>query len=132
MPSIIKKDKILLIAYLGGFFDTDGCLSNVEKGSKSLYFVFSQSDKKIVFEVYNCLKYLGLEINKPKSFKSQSAPYIGDKRLVQWRIYIGSKKTLKKFLSIIKFRHPQKKIRAEIMHKILGPWSSSYDTTLTN
>ncbi len=130
IPDIIKKNKQLLTAYLSGFFDTDGCLSDVKK--KKFYFIFSQADKKIVYDVYRSLNILGLKINKPKPTKNQSAPYSGDRNSVLWRIAIGSKKTLKDFLSIIEFRHPLKEKRANKMKKVLGLWSSSYDATLTN
>jgi len=32
---------------------------------------------------------------------------------LQWRIYVGSKNTLRNFLNVIEFRHPLKKMRAK-------------------
>jgi len=125
VPEQFKEDKGVLAAYLSGFFDTDGCLSKVGSNNKNIYFVFSQSDKEIVFDIYEALKSLEIEVNPPRSFRSQSKPYSGNKDLIQWKIYIGSKKTLTKFLRIVKFRHPSKRKKAEKLIKYLGSWSRS-------
>ena len=122
VPIIIKNNYVLLSEYLSGFFDTDGGLPHVEEKGKenSAYFIFSQSNKEIVFEIYNCLKFLDLNINKPRPFKSPTEPYAKNRDLIEWKISINSKEVLKKFLKKINFRHPLKKMRAKIIIKNLG------------
>ena len=122
VPQIIKNNKHLLKEYLSGFFDTDGCLPHLEvKGKKSRnYFIFSQAHKDIVFEIYDCLKNLNLDINEPKEFKSPTEPYANNRDLIEWKISINDRPTLKKFFKIIKFRHLSKKKRADIIIKNLG------------
>ncbi len=120
IPKEIKKDKQLITEYLSGLFDTDGCLTHMEKERKSIYFVFVQSDKKFLFEVFCELKKLGIDVNIPRMWMSPIKPYDKERKLKEWKIYIGSKKTLGKFLKLINFKHPMKKLRSEMMMKKLG------------
>ncbi|NCN39393.1 MAG: hypothetical protein GW914_03360, partial [Candidatus Aenigmarchaeota archaeon] len=118
IPKIVLKNKKLLISYLSGLFDTDGCLSNVEKGTKSLFFVFLQADKRFVEDVSAALKRLNIS-NRIYKFPSPSKPGEINRDLIEWRIYIGSKKILRDFLIKIPFHHPLKNKRREIILKIL-------------
>lgn len=122
VPSLFKKNRKILRAYLTGFFDTDGGLPHIEKERKDLYFLFLQSDKRIVFEVWECLNNLGIPTNEPKPFKSPKDLYSKIRDRIEWRIYIGSKKTLRTLLKLIKFKHPIKKMRSKmILDVINGP-----------
>lgn len=121
IPEIIKLDKNLLRHYLSGLFDTDGCLTHVEKNRKQLYFTFLQSDKNFVEEVRTALISLNIDVNptylflSPKTFE-KNAP----RTRKEWRIYIGSRKMLRKFLGIILLRHPEKAMRAKMMQTKLA------------
>ena len=122
MPELILKDKELIKWYLSGLFDTDGCLPHIETGTKSIFFVFSQVDKNLVYDVYQSLLDLDIQVNKPLMWLSTNSPRDRRRHLKQYRIYIGSKKILKQFLSIIPFCHPFKKIRAKmLLEKLNGP-----------
>ncbi|MBU1135093.1 MAG: hypothetical protein KKG13_01075 [Nanoarchaeota archaeon] len=119
IPKIIRNKKSFLLSYLSGLFDTDGCLTHAEKGRKQLYFTFLQSDKKFVLDVYKSLINLKLRINHPYRFMSPKKPGELSRDLIEWRLYIGSKKDLSNFLKKINFLHPDKKMRAElILNKI--------------
>lgn len=122
VPKEIKMNKKLLISYLSGLFDTDGCIG-YDKSRTQCYFVFMQVDKNFVFEVYECLCYLGLHVNKPRVFYSPKKPYDSERKLEEWRIYIGSKKDLYEFLNKIQFLYPTKKSKSEVVKKIIldGP-----------
>lgn len=115
IPKEIFNNQSLLKSYLAGLFDTDGCLTHIEKKRKHLFFCFVQADKRFTMEVYSALQKLGVNVNKPKQFLSPSYPYATGRNLIEWRIYIGSRKTLQTFLSIIKFRYSHKKRRAEMI-----------------
>lgn len=97
-------------------------MTHVEKNRKYLFFCFLQADKRFVNDVYLALRKLQIKTNKPQKFLSPSRPYSKGRSLEEWRIYIGSKKTLKDLLRKIKFAHPLKQIRsALILKKINGP-----------
>lgn len=122
VPKEIYQDNRLLISYLSGLFDTDGCLTHTEKNRKQLYFVFVQSDKRFVYQVYKALNKLGIKTNEPRKFKSPSIPYAKGRSLIEWRLYIGSKSGLNILLNKIKFKHPLKrKRRKDILKIISGP-----------
>jgi hypothetical protein len=121
IPDEIKSNKENMVNYFSGLFDTDGCINSTKDG-KQVYFVFVQRDKKFVFEVYHYLKSLGINLNEPRMFLSPKKPYERGRELEEWRIYIGSKKTLLDFLNKIKFKNPDKKRKAEkVMKIIMGP-----------
>ncbi len=117
IPKEVKSDEKLKISYLSGLFDTDGCIGY---GKNNTYFTFVQRDKIFVFEVYECLKSLGIHVNEPKIFYSPVKPYSEGRDLEEWRIYIGSKKDLYNLLSKISFYHPSKKTKAEKVKVIVG------------
>lgn len=121
VPKEIKSDRKLLTSYLSGLFDTDGCIGYDK--NRNVYFVFVQRDKNFVFDIYKCLISLGLNINKPRVFYTVKGPGFKNRDLEEWRIYIGSKKTLYNFLDKISFLHPIKKNKSDIIkNKIIsGP-----------
>jgi len=119
IPKCILADQELIRHYLSGLFDTDGSLSHIENGTKSLFFVFTQADRDLVYEVYESLLDLGIPANKPLRWLSTNSPSDRRRQLKQWRIYIGSKEVLQSFLNKIPFLHPLKRVRAKmILNKI--------------
>lgn len=120
IPEFILSNENLLKIYLGGFFDTDGCISRTKKNR--FYFSFMQSDKKIVEEIFESLKKLNIDINPPRKSISPASPRDRKNKIIEWRIDIASHKTLCKFLRSIEFRNQIKKKRAYyIINKIMGP-----------
>lgn len=119
IPKIIFGHKELLKEYLAGLFDTDGCLSRIDHGTKQKYFSFAQKDKRFTFEVHRALIELGINANRPRKQKfNNTLGKTGKNEL--WRIYIGGKKDLSELLQKIKFRHPEKNNRAKLIQKSLG------------
>lgn len=122
IPRGVYQNDKLLKNYLSGLFDTDGCLTHTEKNRKQLYFVFVQSDKKFVYQVYKALNKLGIKTNEPRKFKSPPIHYANGRSLIEWRLYIGSKSGLNILLNKIRFKHPlKKKRRKDILKIINGP-----------
>lgn len=122
VPIVIKNNRTLLKEYLSGLFDTDGCLTHVEEGRKTLFSTFTQADRNFIFQVDYCLNILGIKTNGPKKWKSVESPTDKRRTRTSWRIYIGSKITLLKLINTLEFRNPLKAERARIMKEILsGP-----------
>jgi DNA-binding transcriptional regulator WhiA len=115
IPEIILRDKELLSSYISGLFDTDGCLTHVEKERKSLFATFTQADSNFISEVYSALHKLDINVNKPRSWLSVTSPTNKSRTRKSWRIYVGSKKVLYDLLRKIEFRHPKKKLRASLI-----------------
>lgn len=123
VPEEVKIKKELLLSYLSGLFDTDGCIG-YNKKKRRVYFVFVQKDKNFTFDVYRCLVRLGFHVNEPRVWYSPREPYSAIRDLKEWRIYIGSKRDLYNFLNLIKFQHPVKKRKSEfIKNNMLKEWA---------
>ena len=121
MPNEVLQHQKLLAHYLAGLFDTDGCLPHIEKNRKNLYFIFIQADKRFVFEIFESLKKLRLRVNTPRLHIASPSINKGIKETKEWRIYIGAKKDLYNFLKTIRFLHPMKRLRSDlIIKKIVG------------
>lgn len=58
---MILDDNEFLRYYVTGLFDTDGCLTNIEKKRKTLFATFTQADENFINEVYNALLKLGIK-----------------------------------------------------------------------
>ncbi len=109
IPHSIKENKNLLIPFIRGLFDTDGCICFKKKYKLKPYYpvisVSSQS-KKLIKEVSKILKELGFKIVETYDYK------VKDKRnekgfTIINRIELNGKDNLRKWMSTINFYSPK-------------------------
>lgn len=115
IPSILKEDKSLLIHFIRGLFDTDGCISFKKRYKTKPYYPvisLSSKSKRLITETAEILKEWGFNVVETYDYK------IIDKRTnsgftIINRVELNGEKNLRKWISTINFYSPKhlKKIK---------------------
>ena len=115
IPNIIKRDKHLVVSFLCGLFDTDGCITFKKRYTQVPYYpviTLTSVSKRLIKDVSSFLKNEGF---KPVEIYDY---HVKDSRVKEGftiinRIELNGKDNLKKWLDIIGFKSPKhlKKIK---------------------
>ena len=100
VPSWIKKKSSLIVACLKGLFDTDGSIT-VVSAQGSLILDFSNASLPLVQDFKEMCELIGIKTS-PKITKREWKNKITNNLSTTYRIYIGSKSEIVKFLKTIK------------------------------
>jgi|SRR3989344_1575204 len=109
IPQIFKEYKPLLISFVRGVFDTDGCVCFKRKYKSVPYYPVisvSSKSKKLIIELAEILKKLGFKIVETYDYKRI------DKRIEKGftvinNIELNGTENLRKWISIINFYSPK-------------------------
>ncbi len=126
IPAVFRQDKQLIVPFLRGLFDTDGCMCFKKRYRKYPYYPvisLSSSSEKLIKEVAGVLKDFGFRIVEIYNYK------VPDKRAKNGftiinRIEMNGFENLRLWLSVIGFASPKhlNKIKMNYKEKNSGEW----------
>ncbi len=119
IPSLIKRDPVLLKPYLAGLYDADGTLPKNPRACKQLFLDITLKDRSFIEEIQRVLATFGIETLK--IFERVKKFPIGGFVSKTYEIRIRKKRMILKFLQTIGFCHPDKQKRAKQLLELMGP-----------
>jgi hypothetical protein len=109
IPGIFKENKQLIIPFIRGVFDTDGCITFKKRYSEKPYYpviTLASKSKKLVQEIAEVLKNLDLKVVEIYDYKLIDQRIKAGSTIIN-RIELNGTHNLKKWLENIGFESPK-------------------------
>ncbi|MBW2971785.1 hypothetical protein KY359_01995 [Candidatus Woesearchaeota archaeon] len=109
IPKIFKEDKKLIIPFLRGLFDTDGCISFKKRYKLTPYYptiIFSSKSEKLTAEIAQILKQRRFKVVEIYNYKLMDNRVERGFTIIN-RLEMNGKDNLRKWLDLIGFDSPK-------------------------